>query len=67
MVGDGSADQLAQAHPGKERRQGQLHLGGAGRQRIGHARNAGTYMSVASGAIAVSNTTVATSPVVSPA
>ena len=59
------ADQLPERHADEERRQGELHLGRGGDRSAATCGNAGTYMSVASGAIAVRKTTVATSAEVS--
>ena len=58
-VRDRPADQLTQRHPDEERGQRELHLGRAALQVAPTRGNAGTYMSVASGAIVVISTTFA--------
>ena len=60
LVRDRTADQLAERHADEERRQVSWTWVAVADRSLATCGNAGTYMSVASGAIAVRNTTVAT-------
>ncbi len=59
LVGDRTTDELTERHPDEEGGQRELHLGRAACRSSPTMGNAGTYMSVASGAIIVSSTTFA--------